>query len=183
MFLRAITNLKSWATIAALVVTCGSACTIESSEELTPTTKPAPTTKAPPTTAPNGKVTPLTQLTPGMCFDELPAAEQAPIAANVLDCAASHLYEVFDARPISEPEPPPGSPYPGDLEVSNQAQTICYAAFEPFMGRKWEESDYSIQTYWPTQNSWVDIGDRTILCATRRAAGSPTMGSVRGTKQ
>ena len=69
------------------------------------------------------------------------------------------------------------------LAVSNDAEARCFEVFPEFMGVTWEQSDYDIQTWWPSEQSWVTKRDRTVLCAVYKVTGGRTKGSVRGSAQ
>ena len=72
-------------------------------------------------------------------------------------------------------------PYPGETAVRTFAEEQCYAQFEPWMGVPWTESDYDIESFYPSSQSWPK-GDRTITCTVVEFQGKRTTGSVRGAK-
>lgn len=136
------------------------------------------------TTALVGALTPTEAVIAGQCLDPLPDPKQQTYAVLVVPCEDAHTYEVFaQAKLESDADSRPGAPYPGGLAVANAAEAQCLTAFEPFMGIKWEESDYDIQTWWPSEQSWTTKRDRTVLCAVYRVTGGRTKGSARASKQ
>lgn len=120
----------------------------------------------------------------GQCLDALPDEAQQTYAVMVIPCEDPHTYEVYAQTKIDIGSPtPPGTPYPGGLTVSNAAEAQCLSAFEQFMGLSWEESNYDVQAWWPSAESWTAKKDRTVLCGVYRVTGGTTKGSVRGSKQ
>jgi hypothetical protein len=146
----------------------------------------ATTTVATTTTlVPPGLLSPIDQVLPGQCFDQLPDDAQRPFAVLAIPCERSHHYEIFQRFPYRDGEGravPRGYAYPGETAVRTFAEKGCYEAFQPWMGVDWTKSDYDIQSWWPSAESWVEH-DRTITCAAFRFDGDSTKGSVRGTKR
>jgi hypothetical protein len=135
------------------------------------------------TTALTGVLTATTAVIAGQCLDDVPDPAQQEYAVLVIPCEEAHTYEVYAQANIDIGSPTPaGTPYPGALTVANKAEAQCFGAFDQFMGVKWEESNYDIQTWWPSQVSW-DKRDRTILCGVYRVTGGKTKGTVRGKGQ
>lgn len=131
-----------------------------------------------------GTLTATEAIIAGQCLDDVPDPAQRQYGVLVIPCEDPHTYEVYAQAKLENGESyPPGAPYPGALKVANDAENQCFGAFDQFMGVKWEESDYDIQTWWPSQASWDTKKDRTILCAVYRVTGGRTKGSVRGTGQ
>lgn len=76
----------------------------------------------------------------------------------LLPCDGPHIEEVYHEYRILE-----GTEFPGDDRVMRVAEDECRSAFEPYIGERWDESDFSY-TYWaPVEDSW-NWGDRVILC-------------------
>jgi len=147
--------------------------------------EPAATSTTPTTAALVGALTPTENILAGQCLDPLPDPQQQTFAALVIPCEDPHTYEVYAQAKIDLGATPTGSSagYPGALAVANGAEAQCVGVFDQFMGVKWEESEYDIQTWWPSEQSWVTKKDRTILCAVYRVTGGKTKGSVRGSEQ
>jgi len=140
------------------------------------------------TLVPPGLVAPIDQVLPGQCFDQLPDEAQRPYAVLAIPCEESHHFEIFQRLPYRDGNGkavPRGYPYPGETAVRTSAEdeeTGCYAAFAGWMGIDWTKSDYDIQSWWPSADSWAKH-DRVITCAVFRFDGDATKGSVRGTEQ
>lgn len=178
----AASALLALGTATALLV---SACNGGNASTATTTTAPRSTTTAvTTTTSPFGVLTPYDAIKVGDCFDQLPVPQQQPYAALVIPCAEMHLYEVFSLATYADPEvPAKGSTYPGDLVVANRADQQCLSGFETFIGIEWPASDYELQSWWPTQESWTAKNDRHIVCAVSKFDGSRTRGSAKGSKK
>lgn len=172
--------MKSTATgmLAALALLVGAGCgTSDGADGSDVTTTAAVTT----TTAMVGTLTALSAVLPGQCFDELPDPTQQPFAVLVIPCEDPHTFEVFAQTKIDlGAAAPAGGGYPGELAVANAAEAQCFAGFTPFMGSQWEASIYDIQTWWPSEQSWTEDRDRSIICAVYRVTGGRNKGSVRG---
>lgn len=167
------------ALLVVLAVVAAAACGGDegAGDDTGPTTTAAVTT----TTAMTGTLTALSGVLPGQCFDELPDPAQQPFAVLVIPCEDPHTFEIYAQTRIEMGDAaPPGGGYPGELAVANAAEAQCIAGFTPFMGSQWEASVYDVQAWWPSQQSWTEDRDRSILCAVFRVTGGRTKGSVRG---
>jgi hypothetical protein len=144
---------------------------------------PAATTTTTPevtTTLPPGVATAIDDLLVGQCFTEIAEPAQRPFAVLVIPCENAHTHEVYDTSTFESDQPTgTGASYPGDLTVANRSEELCFAGFEAFIGNAWETSDYDIQAYWPTAESWRSRNDRTVICSAFKVNGGVTTGSVR----
>lgn len=144
----------------------------------TTTTSRATTT----TLVPRGILSRLDQVLPGQCFDQLPDPAQRPFAVLALPCEQPHRNEIFGRFPYRlEGGKAAGAsvPYPGEGTLRTQAEARCFEQFEPWMGVPWTESDYDIESFYPSADSWPK-GDRTITCTVVEFQGKRTTGSVHG---
>ena len=57
-----------------------------------------------------------------------------------------------------------GDEYPGLEAVQAEADVVCYAAFEDFVGIAYDDSVLYYSTLYPSDESWGG-GDREILCS------------------
>ena len=131
-----------------------------------------------------GQLTPIESVQSGQCFNEVGDETAQSFLVAVLACSDPHIFEVYDVQKFAGPQPSgAGADYPGDLVMANAAEAQCATGFEPFMGLAWEASDFEIRTWWPTQQSWNERKDRTILCAVYKVTGDFVVGTVRATKQ
>jgi hypothetical protein len=117
------------------------------------------------------------------CLNDVPSPTQRSVAVLVVGCEMPHRYEVyltFRFPPDGKP-PPKGAPFPGDTEVRTASEHHCYDQFEGWMGGPWSASDYDIQVWFPSAESWATSADRKVLCAAYLLSGKLTVGSARGT--
>lgn len=167
--------------VALIVALAASACTDGGSSGSRTTTTSSGGGDVTTTTALTGVLTPTEAVIAGQCLDPLPDPAQQTVAVLVIPCEDPHTYEVYAQTKLDTGTVlASNAPYPGALTVANAAERQCFDAFNEFMGVNWEESDYDIQTWWPSEASWVSKKDRGILCGVYRVTGGRTKGSVRG---
>ena len=171
--------------LAALVVLVVSAAVAagcsdggdETGDETTTTVEATTTTFALPAGAePVG----LRDLEVGQCFElprDDPGAEDRAVWS--VDCGSPHTHEVFSVLAY-EGDVPKGGGYPGTTVVQDWAEQSCYAGFEAFVGTPWTESDFDIETWWPSEESW-GRRDRTVICTVYASSGGRSTGSARAT--
>ena len=165
--------------LGAALVLAGCGLVGTSSAAGTTTTAGAAVTTS---TAMTGAVTPVTELLPGQCANDLPATAQRPYAVLVLGCEQAHTYEIYDELTTDIAGTTRGSPYPGETPMRTSAEQQCLGRFAGWMGKAWTASDYDVQTWWPSEISWTTKSDRTVICAVYAVSGVRTVGSVRGRK-
>ena len=107
----------------------------------------------------------------GTCFDDgdLDATEVSSV--DDLSCDQPHdneVYAVFDVD-LSD--------YSAEL-IGQQADDGCLAAFEPYVGRDYFESELDFFTLTPTAGSWEN-GDREVICSLYRVDLGKMTGSMR----
>lgn len=93
----------------------------------------------------------------GDCIDsaDLPDGDLAELPT--VSCDESHDLEVFHAFDLDEGE------FPGEDEMSIQAEDQCMPVFEEYVGMQYQQSEIWVTTVFPSQETW-DIGDREVLC-------------------
>ncbi len=114
----------------------------------------------------------------GQCFElprDDPGAEDR--AVWVVGCPSPHTHEVF-AVLTYDGETVKGGGYPGATVVQDWAEQSCYAGFEAFVGTAWTESDFDIETWWPSEESWASK-DRKVICTVYASGGGRTTDSAR----
>jgi hypothetical protein len=104
----------------------------------------------------------------GDCFAE-PQDTEEVFSIETLPCSEPHSEEVFAAVPIPEGD----GNFPGFRAIDAQAEELCIAEFEGFVGRSYEESVLDFGFITPSEKSWGD-GDREILCTIYDPAGDTT---------
>jgi hypothetical protein len=115
----------------------------------------------------------------GDCFDDpddLPEdgsmGETADVGAK--PCSQPHDNEVYHSFDLE------GEEYPGDEAVEELAFDGCEAAFEPFVGTPYEDSELDIFTLTPLEDGWEQLDDRTVICALFDLSGEQVTGSLEG---
>lgn len=132
-----------------------------------------------------GTPSPVDQVLPGQCFNEVSDPTQRRFAVLVIGCEEPHMFEVydrFDLRDERDRPYPASASYPGETPVRTAAEQGCYDRFESWMGIPWTASAFDIQTYWPSATSWRR-GDRVVTCTAYRFDGTPTTGTARGAEE
>ena len=94
---------------------------------------------------------------------------------QVIPCAEPHFYEAYASTQLAD-----GS-YPGESEVTKQANKTCTAEFERFIGVSTKDSAYDMFYLYPVEASWAS-GDREVLCLVGSDKGKLT-GSLKGVKK
>jgi hypothetical protein len=139
-------------------------------------TAPSASGSAAPTQGGSGEETSVFELEEGDCFD---ASGDQVETVTVVDCASTHVYEVFA---IFDHEAGADEPYPGDEELLEYADAECQPHFEDYVAIDYQESIYWITSVTPSAETWEQGDDREIVCALKLGEeGEPTTGSAEGT--
>ncbi len=93
----------------------------------------------------------------GDCFDDEGSAEEVT-SVPIVPCDQPHDNEVFHEFEVTD------TTFPGDDEISAQAEEECVAAFDAFAGIAYPDSTLEVFTLRPTSMSWKQ-GDRLVQCA------------------
>jgi hypothetical protein len=159
--------------------------TVRPSASPIPTPRPtaAPTPEPTATEAPGPTRSPEFEspedLEVGDCYDPIEDADDdAFLAAIILPCAEPHRAEVFG---MLEVEAAPTARFPGYDEVEAEAEDLCDAAFEDYLGISFDRSRYGYIYYTQTEETWAG-GDRLVMCVVDDN-GRPIEGSVRGSRE
>lgn len=113
------------------------------------------------------------ELNVGDCFDiptNLPSGE----ALRYSSCEVLHVYEAYAEFHLDD------GPFPGADAVDAAAGARCEPAFREFVGEAWQSSEFDYQFIVPSQATWDDLGDRSVLCMVNALDGLPSTGSARG---
>jgi hypothetical protein len=101
------------------------------------------------------------QVRVGDCFEDPP---------GILDADNLEVEEI-EAVPCSEPHDNeayhdfslgPG-PWPGEVAIFGEADEECFAKFESYVARDYQESRLEFSYFFPTEQSWGG-GDREVVC-------------------
>jgi hypothetical protein len=77
---------------------------------------------------------------------------------ETVGCDEDHTYEVFAVFDVD------GDDFPGASELSAEAESCNAERFEEYVGTPYAESAIYTQTFVPTEETWNEANDRTILC-------------------
>ncbi|WP_423919945.1 septum formation family protein [Frigoribacterium sp. 2-23] len=75
------------------------------------------------------------------------------------DCDEYHDFEVYKVDLYDAAD----GVYPGDDDLGEQSSDVCLAAFEPYIGTAWEDSEVEYGFLYPSRASWLE-GDRAAVC-------------------
>ncbi len=105
----------------------------------------------------------------GECVADLPPADLSRVTVTVVDCATSHLAEVYLRAPMAV-----------DTAIATVANRDCAAGFAPYTGQPVDRSPYSI-TYLIDSNqdrTGADPTPSTLICLLQAANGQSLTGSA-----
>jgi hypothetical protein len=120
----------------------------------------------------------IADLDVGDCLAEsLPGEGEEIFSVQTLPCSAPHSEEIFAAVTL----PNGDGHFPGMEAIGAQAEGLCVAVFEDFVGLSYEESALYVGLITPSKESWYQ-GDRSILCTIYDPAGEVS-GSLRGAER
>ena len=102
-------------------------------------------------------------------------SSESPSAATVeeFDCNQPHTGEVFYIHKLTD------ATRPSDDDMEKKATDACLAAFSPYVGKDYEDSDLSIVWMYPTVQTWT-TGDREIVCIATTDDDSTLNRSIKG---
>lgn len=84
----------------------------------------------------------------------------------LVGCDAVHTIEVYEVLSIDD------AAYPGDQELDSQALEHCFAEYEELYGVAASVDDAPFDYLVPTEQSWTEYGDRSIVCLAAVSAGA-----------
>jgi Septum formation len=110
----------------------------------------------------------------GDCVVDRDTLESSDI--STVDCGEDHVFELYAKVDLDE-----DADYPGDQQIEAQAQEVCGGdSFEEYVGVPFVDSEIFMFPVWPTEETWEQADDRTILCFAVTEELSTTTGSVEG---
>ena len=132
-----------------------------------------------PTRDDSGSISETDDVTPnslqvGDCFNDPDSSATEVSSLEAVPCDEPHDNEVFHVFDLE------GDDYPGDDEVARLGTEGCEPELEAYVGAPPAEAGLAIVPVTPTEGSWNDSDDRTILCAAYNADGTPLTGSIEG---
>ncbi|GAB3163766.1 hypothetical protein GCM10027059_18580 [Myceligenerans halotolerans] len=94
----------------------------------------------------------------GDCLDIAELENQATFTdLPVMPCDQEHTGEIYAEKDLAN------GAYPGEDDVTEEADTFCEGEFENFVGVPYSESELYFWSFYPTKESWRQ-DDRTIQC-------------------
>jgi len=113
----------------------------------------------------------------GDCFDDgeiSPGAGVGEIGeVPLVDCTEPHDNEVYEIRTFD------GDGFPGDQQIADEADRICFDAFQGFVGLDYQSSALDFGWLVPTAESW-EAGDRLVACFVYRLDLEKVSGTLEG---
>ncbi len=112
-----------------------------------------------------GEVIESPDLRLGDCFNDPEALGVGPDeeyisgALERLPCEAPHALEVYHVADV------PGAEYPGEDALLDEVEQACLGAFTHFVGVQYQDSVIEVIYDYPTEETWEDLDDRSIVCA------------------
>lgn len=122
------------------------------------------------------------QLRPGDCVRGsnlgLNTNDPWPRVVMVVPCTEQHVAEVFFAGNVW----PQSLAYPGDNEVSRQANNRCDTALDAYAGRPDHLVTFTDRSIYPGSTVWSS-GDRLVLCVAYKASFQSVDYSIKGSNR
>jgi Septum formation len=116
------------------------------------------------------------ELAVGDCFDDgdMALGEFEEVGeVPLVDCSEPHHNEVYAVVTVD------GEVFPGEEAIQAQADEVCFAAFDPFVGLDYESSALDFGWLVPTADSW-EMGDRVVACFVYRLDLAEVSGTLEG---
>ncbi|WP_163766038.1 hypothetical protein MPNTM1_01591 [Mycolicibacterium parafortuitum] len=94
--------------------------------------------------------------------------ERTPDAAEIVDCAGEHRFEVaesVDMRTFPGSEYGPDAAPPSPARIQQISQEQCSAAVQRYLGPRFDpNSRFSVSMLWSGDKAWRQSGERRMLC-------------------
>ena len=109
-------------------------------------------------------------------YDDHAEGEEYEVeSVPVVPCAEPHTGEVY-AELVME-----GDKFPGEKGMAKTFDDWCYAEFEKFVGTSYDESVYGYTGFYPTEDTWKLMDDRTLQCVI--SSEEPVEGTLKDAAQ
>ena len=128
-------------------------------------------TQAQETAAPGAVAVDVFYLKVGDCLADplVDGGAEEVSSVQSVPCSEPHSGEVYAALTLPEGE----GDYPGGEAVTAQADELCAAEFESFVGLPYDESVLYLSYLYPLEENWSS-GARGVLCTVEDPAGDTT---------
>jgi hypothetical protein len=154
----------------ALLPSCGSSDSVETSTSTSAAPTSASTTVAAPVTTPGPRTKNWFDLEVGDCVSEIPAIDVGAVTATLVDCATPHQAEVYLLAPLAV-----------NTAIADVAEQKCTEGFAPYTGQPIDGSPYTV-TYLIDSNQDRTSNNptpSTAICFLQGANGGPLTESAR----
>jgi Septum formation len=113
----------------------------------------------------------------GDCVNDETLRGGSPVeTVDVVPCRQPHDLEVYANVTV------PGNAFPGDQALEKFADRSCVAYFKDYVGIPFRDSEFSYQSYVPSEGSWNE-GDRLVTCGVVDPDLEKLTGSARGARR
>ncbi len=111
----------------------------------------------------------------GDCVEDETALTSAEVEA--VDCGDEHAFELIGKFDVDDADS-----YPGAAELEEQGATECQGdIFEEYIGSPFNpDGEVLVDAYYPSEETWDEADDRTILCFGFLSDGSTSTESLEG---
>lgn len=100
------------------------------------------------------------ELEVGQCLNSADIGDTSEVKdPKVIDCSKPHDLEVYHIHTYEDTKD-----FPGQQAIQDQGSQACAQAFEPFVGKSYEESEFEVFMLFPSEDSWTHGNDRTTYC-------------------
>ena len=133
-----------------------------------------------PTRDESGEITETEDVNPntlqaGDCFNDPEEGSSTQVTElQAVPCDEPHDNEVFHVFDLDDGD------FPGADEAKELGLAGCEPELEAYIGATAEEAGLAIVPVTPTEESWNNRDDRTVICALYKADGSELTGSLEG---
>lgn len=124
--------------------------------------------------AADGEEVSIFRVRAGDCFDDPEGSEIREVV--VISCDEPHDNEVYALVELDDDD------FPGENQVADEAEELCFEAFEDYVGLPYEESIFLSLQLTPTEQGWED-GDREAVCVLYDADQDPLDESAEGAEE
>jgi hypothetical protein len=107
----------------------------------------------------------------GDCLETLPEGEIVR-SYDVIDCDEPHVGEVYLVESLAESR---DEEYPGEAEAVRRTEAVCLNAFEEFVGRSFETSEFGVYYVTPLALSWRLDDDAVCIVVVERGTVTGTL--------
>lgn len=119
--------------------------------------------------APLGRISDAGATSVGRC---LLSPDESDNFSRAVDCAEEHDGEIYLVGDLGS------SGWPGSSKIAQRADDQCYGAFESYVGKAYDDSDYDYGFFVPDDREW-EGGEHRVLCVVLPGDNTPKTGSAR----